>query len=562
MRSSWWVPALIALFIGCGDNLDGPCGDGLFCNGIERLVDGKCVKAPANPCDDFTDCTMDLCDESFRTCTHVPMGAGCAVCRQENCTADCAGKECGDDGCGGSCGACGAAMGCTPDGACADATGAGTCASPRSLTASIGTQLLTGDTKLRVHQTTPTCNTSSTAAEEVWRFTITQPTGIEAQSSGYDTVLSLRKGATPAACLDDAPDTTIACSDDSAPPGDYGSRIFALLQPGTYYLLVDGFDASQSGPYELRVKFASACVPNCDGQYCGGDDSCGGTCGDCEPGEACGADYRCRPSPCVPDCTNTDGNTPRTCGDDGCLGSCGSCAANELCVPLTGTCEAFAKCDHANPACPGGCAAGSFCGTDCACHAMADRLPDLVINRERLADEILFDHVNVRPSSCSYVEQCVGGLGDRRVLRFSVEAINQGQATLTVPPPEEHPELFLFSACHGHYHFGGFASYELIDEHDRVVVTGRKQAYCMEDTIQVAQGPEVGCSKVYDCYNQGIQAGWSDLYGNTLDCQWLDITGLPAGDYHLKVSLNPNHELQEVTFDNNTAMVPVTIPAE
>ena len=132
---------------------------------------------------------------------------------------------------------------------------------------------------------------------------------------------------------------------------------------------------------------------------------------------------------------------------------------------------------------------------------------------------------------------------------------------MQVPPPEERPDLFLYSACHGHYHFGGFARYELLDESNNVVVTGRKQAYCMEDTIQVAQGPEVGCSKMFDCYNQGIQAGWSDLYGNTLDCQWLDITDLPAGPYRLRVSLNPGQQVQEVTFDNNTAVVPVTIPA-
>jgi hypothetical protein len=262
----------------------------------------------------------------------------------------------------------------------------------------------------------------------------------------------------------------------------------------------------------------------------------------------------------VPNCKNVDGS-PRTCGDDGCRGSCGPCGDGELCVPLTGTCEAFTACDSANPTCAGGCPARSFCGTDCACHPIDEPLPDLVINKERLSDEILFDRINVRESSCSYVEQCVGGLGDRRILRFSVEAINQGQATMQVPPPEERPDLFLYSACHGHYHFGGFARYELLDESNKVVVTGRKQAYCMEDTIQVAQGPEVGCSKMFDCYNQGIQAGWSDLYGNTLDCQWLDITDLPAGPYRLRVSLNPGQQVQEVTFDNNTAVVPVTIPA-
>jgi hypothetical protein len=393
----------------------------------------------------------------------------------------------------------------------------------------------------------------------VWKFTIATPTGIEAQSYGYDTALSLRTGVTAAACLDDSPAATVACSDDSAPPGNYGSRISALLQPGTYYLIVDGFGESDFGPYTLRVTFAAGCVPNCDGQYCGGDDGCGGTCGDCASGATCGADLNCRLDPCVPDCKNLDGS-PRTCGDDGCLGSCGTCGAGGICVPATGTCEMFAACDHMHPTCPGGCPARSFCGTDCACHSIDDPLPDLVINEKRLASEILFDHVNVRGSSCSLVEQCVGGLGDRRVLRFSVEAINQGQATLMMPPPDQRPDLFQFSTCHGHYHFSGFASYELLDVQGHVLALGRKQSYCMEDTVQVTQGPEVGCSKIYDCYNQGIQAGWSDLYGNALDCQWLDITDIAPGNYQLKVSLNPNQAFQEVTFDNNTAIVPVTIP--
>lgn len=547
---------------GCGDDLPiTRCGDGLFCNGVERMIDGKCVKPAAGPCDDKSECTKDVCDETAQTCAHVVMDASCAVCEQEDCTPDCSGRTCGDDGCGGTCGSCTADQGCTPAGTCASATIGGTCATPRPLSVSFTPQVIGGDTSPSVHKTTPTCNSTSTAVEDVWTFTITQPTGIEAQSFGYDTVLSLRKGAGAAACLNDDPAATIACSDDSAPPGDFGSRISALLDPGTYYLIVDGFDASQFGPYTLRVKFANNCVPSCDGQHCGGDDGCGGTCGSCADGEACGPDQKCRPDPCVPDCKNEDGSA-RTCGDDGCLGTCGSCAAGQMCVPLDGTCKAFEVCDHQNPTCEGGCPANSFCGSDCACHSIDDPLPDLVVNKRRLADEILFDKINVRESSCSYVEQCVGGLGERRVLRFSVEAINQGQATLTVPPPEERPDLFGFSACHGHYHFGGFASYELLDLRGNPLLKGRKQAYCMEDTIQVAQGPNVGCSKVYDCYNQGIQAGWSDLYGNTLDCQWLDITDIAPGNYQLKVSLNPSNSFQEVSFDNNTAIVPVTIPPQ
>lgn len=39
------------------------------------------------------------------------------------------------------------------------------------------------------------------------------------------------------------------------------------------------------------------------------------------------------------------------------------------------------------------------------------------------------------------------------------------------------------------------------------------------------------------------------------------ITDVPARSYQLRVSLNPSAAFQEVTFDNNTAIVPVTISA-
>jgi len=395
-----------------------PCVvDELFCNGVERIIDGACVKVPADPCDDGVDCTADTCDEATDTCGHDPQGS-CASC-SGGCSPECTGRECGDDGCGGLCGTCDPGEGCASGpGDCMTANGAGTCASPRALTVTLGTQVITGSTSNALHQATPTCNNTSTAVEDVYAFTITTPTGIDARSFGYDTVLHLRT-----TCDDDAPAATIGCSDDSAPPGDYGSRVAMLLQPGTYFLIVDGFDSSQLGPYGLEITFVDDCVPQCDGKFCGGDDGCGGDCGTCDAGFACGVDLRCRPDPCVPDCTNTDA-TPRACGDDGCLGSCGTCTGDALCVDATGSCETFPACDHDAPVCDGGCDDGEFCGSDCACHGVTAPLPDLVIARDRLADEILFDTVTVDANSCSVIEDCVSGLGDRRVLRFSVEAIN------------------------------------------------------------------------------------------------------------------------------------------
>jgi hypothetical protein len=535
------------------------CSDGVFCNGIERHVGGACV-AGGKPCDDAEDCTADACDEATGTCSHT-LGAGCAACVSD-CVPDCAGKQCGSNGCGGSCGACGVNQGCASAvGSCKDASQFGTCNNPFSLLSPgeplIGDHTLVGNSASALHQVVPTCNSLSTAVEVVYAFTATEKVGIDARSSGYDTVLHLRKAdpVTPSAgCLNDKPEGTVKCSDDSSPPGDYGSRIATSLDPGTYYLIVDGFDSSQFGAFTLTARFtAKGCVPQCDGRYCGGDDGCGGNCGSCGTGFAC-AKRRCLPDPCVPDCKDKE------CGDDGCDGSCGACAQGELCIPKTSTCEAFQACDHDRPTCAPACGADAFCGTDCACHPVSDAMPDMVIDIPRLQKEILFETINVSADSCSIEEACVGGPGMRKLLRFSVEAVNQGQATLSVPPPDERPDLFQFSPCHGHYHFNGFANYALLDEGGKQVLTGHKQAYCMEDTRQVHQGPKIACEKQFDCSNQGIQAGWSDLYGNALDCQWLDVTDVPAGKYQIQVSLNPSRAFEELSFDNNVAVVPVTIP--
>lgn len=553
----WFLLGAALSLAACRDEGQGPgpCDDGIFCNGTERLVNGRC-EGGFDPCNDGSDCTADACDEATRTCSHALGDAACATCL-DSCVPDCSGRACGDDGCGGSCGSCGAGEGCASiTGQCAPTDQAGTCGNPLPLLAMgeplLGTHVVAGDTSTGLHETTPTCNATSTAVELVYAFTVTERVGLDARVSGYDTVLSVRS-----ACADDGQAATVGCTDDSSPPGDYGSRVAVALDPGDYVIVVDGFDQTQYGPFTLTATFLpDGCVPACDGRYCGGDDGCGGSCGECGEGLACNAENRCEPNPCVPAC---DG---RECGDDGCGGSCGTCTGEELCVPADGQCKAFTVCDHDDPVCEGGCGDDELCGTDCTCYGLDQPLPDLVLDVERLGAEILFDTVSVAEGSCALAEECVGGVGERRVMRFSVEAINQGFADLVVPPPPERPDLFEFSPCHGHYHFSGFAEYALLDTAGEVVLTGRKQAYCMEDTEQVVQGPDVPCAKRYTCDDQGIQRGWGDLYGNTLDCQWLDITGLPPGEYRLEVSLNPGRNFQEGSFDNNIGSVPVTIAAE
>lgn len=524
------------------------CDDGVFCNGDERYVAGACA-AGVPPCDDGVACSIDTCDEERALCK-IELGADCDSCDRSGCQPDCTGKECGSDGCGGTCGA-GCADGelCVA-GQCTTDAPVGSCPRPIPLLADgaelLGTHVIEGDTSDAIHSVSPTCNLASEAKELVYTFTIDQVVGIDARMTGFDTVLDLRR----ADCEDSG--ATVACSDDATPPGNNGSRVATLLQPGTYYLIADGYNALASGPFTLTVGFTAGCVPQCDGRFCG-DDGCGGQCGECAGGEVCTPGGRCQADPCVPQC---DG---RECGSDGCGGTCGACSGNDLCVEETGQCRAFPRCDHDRPTCEGGCSATQFCGFDCRCHEMSEPRADLIVGEERLAREISIQTRNFDEASCAVFEGCVGGMGERKLLRFTVLSANQGLGEFVPPQPSERPDLFEYSPCHGHYHFKGFAQYAVVDQNGNVVAPGHKQAYCLIDSEQIRPGPTIPCGPKYTCDSQGLQAGWADTYSADLDCQWVDVTGVPPGEYRLQVTINPDRLFDEVSYDNNSASVPVTI---
>jgi hypothetical protein len=120
--------------------------------------------------------------------------------------------------------------------------------------------------------------------------------------------------------------------------------------------------------------------------------------------------------------------------------------------------------------------------------------------------------------------------------------------------------LFEFALCHGHYHFKGFASYRLLDAASQPVATGRKVSFCLLDVVR--WDPDSATSHQFTCEHQGIQSGWADIYDAVLPGQWIDITGVPAGQYTLEVTMNPLQVLAEDDYTNNTATVPVVIPAD
>jgi hypothetical protein len=121
---------------------------------------------------------------------------------------------------------------------------------------------------------------------------------------------------------------------------------------------------------------------------------------------------------------------------------------------------------------------------------------------------------------------------------------------------------FTFHPAHDHWHFDGFADYQLWTkpEYDAWVASGRSQGqartlgskttFCLMDTSRVQSLPGSPSKAVYSACGrelQGISVGWSDSYRYTLADQWIDLGNavLPDGDYVLRSVADPKNRLYE-----------------
>ncbi len=183
-------------------------------------------------------------------------------------------------------------------------------------------------------------------------------------------------------------------------------------------------------------------------------------------------------------------------------------------------------------------------------------LPDLTVDEGALAMRTYLETIDGDP--CEVEEKCLGGPGKRKVLRFDASVPNRGVRDLVLGNPDAG-DGFVWATCHKHYHFTAFASYRLVSEDDqKVVLTGRKQAFCARDSARLDRSAPV--MPKYDCGMQGIQAGWTDIYDPALPCQFLDVTDVPSGNYRLEVEVNPDRTITELRYDNNLGSIRVRLP--
>lgn len=171
---------------------------------------------------------------------------------------------------------------------------------------------------------------------------------------------------------------------------------------------------------------------------------------------------------------------------------------------------------------------------------------------------------NISSTDGSVLDGCITP-GQHRLLRFDFLTHNNGSTDLYVgpppppPPPNPPPDsVWVWSVSHGHYHFKEFNQYFLLDTTDRSVIPGYKQAFCLMD-IERTDPNAPRTSARYNCGDQGVSAGWSDVYSSGLPCQFIAIDGLADGDYRLLATTNYKRHVQEDRYYDNSIVVGLRI---
>ena len=170
--------------------------------------------------------------------------------------------------------------------------------------------------------------------------------------------------------------------------------------------------------------------------------------------------------------------------------------------------------------------------------------------------------VTFRAGDADVLGECVTP-GRRRLLRFDFLSHNAGNRDLHIGPPPPPPpplpprnSIFTWSQSHRHYHIKDFNQYHLLNTDSQAVAPGFKQTFCLMDIEQM--DPQARPGK-YSCRDQGVTAGWADVYEPSLPCQYIIIDGVPDGDYRLVATTNYRGVAPEDRYNDNSVLAGVRI---
>ena len=134
-----------------------------------------------------------------------------------------------------------------------------------------------------------------------------------------------------------------------------------------------------------------------------------------------------------------------------------------------------------------------------------------------------------------------------------------------------------FHPTHSHWHYDGFALFELYRVDPATGLRGElasshhKSGFCFLDWDEMVEnvtepavqeraetdclvpglGMALGAEPGVPAWTNGISRGWYDFYESQLTDQYVDIDGLPAGTYELVATADPLHTLDELDDSDN-----------
>jgi hypothetical protein len=125
---------------------------------------------------------------------------------------------------------------------------------------------------------------------------------------------------------------------------------------------------------------------------------------------------------------------------------------------------------------------------------------------------------------------------------------------------------------HNHWHLRDLESYEFQSTTNSTNRAGEKHGFCFFDNYvhdlslpgapQSLQYPKGMCGKIDSTQvTTGLSVGYGDRYTKNLPDQYINITGLPAGDYTLTATADANHQFTELCENNNSTTVVIRLKA-
>jgi Lysyl oxidase len=182
-----------------------------------------------------------------------------------------------------------------------------------------------------------------------------------------------------------------------------------------------------------------------------------------------------------------------------------------------------------------------------------------------------------------------------RLLRFTTEIVNVGAGRFAVSGRRSSTAFGVMSSVrqllsyddgstgslrtqavmqysgdgHDHWHIRDLQRYTLQRVgSSREVGRGAKSGFCFFDTHRyrpslpgAPSSPQYhGCGGQFSLtVDMGLSVGWGDVYPWYLSFQWIDITGLPNGDYIVRVQADPYLYFTESTRANNATWTRIRI---